>query len=271
MQREYNQLVATIKQAGRRALDLADRGFEVHTKKDRSPVTTADFEVNRILFEMQQEHFPDDGWLSEESPDDHNRLGSTRVWIVDPIDGTRAYINRLPEFCISVALVQGHSPILGAIFNPSTDELFTAVRAQGLLVNGKPFVPPPCLRSKPLVLVSPREFNSGRWADFLDRVECRPAHSIANALASVAAGRVQAVLTIEPENEWDLAAGAILIEESGGSVSDGAGQPLAFNQPAPQFTGVIAVAATAEPNFMSLLQARADQARSRNGRTGRRV
>jgi myo-inositol-1(or 4)-monophosphatase len=271
MQREYHQLVTTIKEAGRRALDLAKRGFDVHTKKDHSPVTTADFEVDRILHEMQQEHFPDDGWLSEESPDDQARLGNTRVWIVDPIDGTRAYINRLPEFCISVALVQGHSPILGAIFNPSTDELFTAIRAQGLLLDGKPFLPSPCLRSKPLVLVSPREFNSGRWTDLLGHVECRPALSIANALASVAAGRVQAVLTIEPENEWDLAAGALLIEESGGRVFDGAGQPLSFNRPTPQFTGVIAVAATAEPNFRSFLQAQADQARAREGRTGRRV
>ena len=98
-----------------------------------------------------------------------------------------------------------------------------------------------------------------------------PALSIANALASVAAGRVQAVLTIEPENEWDLAAGALLIEESGGRVFDGAGQPLSFNRPTPQFTGVIAIAATAEPNFRSFLQAQADQARAREGRTGRRV
>lgn len=271
MQREYHQLVTTIKEAGRRAMDLALRGFKVHTKKDRSPVTTADFEVDRILHEMQQEHFPDDGWLSEESPDDRTRLANTRVWIVDPIDGTRAYINRLPEFCISVALVQGHRPILGAIFNPSTDELFSAIHTQGLLLDGKPFLPSPCLRSKPLVLVSPREFNSGRWTDLLSHVECRPALSIANALASVAAGRVQAVLTIEPENEWDLAAGALLVEESGGSIFDAAGQPLSFNRPTPQFSGVIAVEATAEPNFRSFLLAQADQARAREGRTGRRA
>lgn len=261
MEAELTVLSETIRQAGARALDLARRGFEVQTKKDRSPVTSADLEVNRILHEMQRKHFPDDGWLSEESPDDPDRLGKTRLWIVDPIDGTKAFVNRLPEFCISVALIEQDKPVLAAIFNPSTDELFTALRGRGLSLNGKPMTPSPQLDTAPLVTVSPWEFRNGRWAGMDGLVQCRPMLSIANALALVAAGRVQATLTIEPENEWDLAAGVLLIEESGGTVADAAGRPFTFNQPTPRFHGVIAVSATATSKLLLLLQSHADRAR----------
>jgi myo-inositol-1(or 4)-monophosphatase len=261
MEAELTVLSETIRQAGARALDLARRGFEVQTKKDRSPVTTADLEVNRILHEMQRKRFPDDGWLSEESPDDPARLGKTRIWIVDPIDGTKAFVNRLPEFCISVALIEQDKPVLAAILNPSTDELFTALRGRGLSLNGKPMTPSPQLDAAPIVTVSPWEFRNGRWAGMDGLVQCRPMLSVANALALVAAGRVQATLTIEPENEWDLAAGVLLIEESGGTVADAAGRPFTFNQPTPRFHGVIAVSATATSKLQPLLQSHADRAR----------
>src|SRR5262245_36083126 len=122
MERELAELHIAIRKAGQRAMDLAKQGFEVQTNKDRSPVTTADFEVNRILHEMQERHFPDDGWLSEASPDDQARLNKARVWVVDPIAGTKAYVNKLPEYCISVGLVEAGMPVLAAILNPPTDE-----------------------------------------------------------------------------------------------------------------------------------------------------
>ncbi len=267
MERELDQLVATIKRAGDRARELAERGFEVHRKKDGSPVTTADFEVNRIFHEMQQRRFPNDGWLSEETPDDPDRLEKTRVWIIDPIDGTKAYVNRLPEYCISVALVEYGKPVLAAIFNPSADELFTAVRGQGLCLNGKPITPSPAQMASSLIMVSSWEFRNGRWAGLDSSLQCRPMLSIANALALVAAGRIQATLTIEPENEWDLAAGVLLIEEGGGSVSDGEGKPFTFNQPNPRFRGVIAVSATAGQDVRPLLQQHADRARGTKNRS----
>src|SRR5262245_14757813 len=187
MERELTQLTHTIKTAGARALELSKQGFEVHRKKDRSPVTTADLEVNRILHDMQNTHFPEDGWLSEESPDDPVRLEKARVWIVDPIDGTKAYVNKLPEYCISVGLIDAGMPVLAAIFNPSTDELFTAVRGQGLSVNGRPVTPSAPLAERSEIMVSPWEYRGGRWADLDGRIQCRPMLSIAHALALVAA------------------------------------------------------------------------------------
>jgi myo-inositol-1(or 4)-monophosphatase len=267
MERELAQLTSTIRQAGVRALDLAEQGFEVLTKKDRSPVTTADLEVNRMLHEMWQTHFPDDGWLSEESPDDHARLDKARVWVVDPIDGTRAYVNRLPEFCISVGLVEKGTPVMAAIFNPSTDELFTALRGGGLCLNGKPIAPITPLDTHSHIMVSPWEFRDGRWAGLDSHLQCRPMFSIAHSLALVAAGRIQATLTIEPENEWDLAAGVLLIQESGGTVTDAEGRALTFNQPTPRFRGVIAVAATAREDLRPILQTHADRARKKKQRS----
>ena len=262
MERELARLISTIRKAGARALDLAQRGFEVQTKKDRSFVTTADLEVNRILHEMQQDHFPDDGWLSEESPDDPARLNKKRVWIVDPIDGTKAYVNRLPEYCISVALAERGKPVLAAIFNPSTDELFTAIRGAGLSLNGRPLFLSPPQESTALIMVGPRELRNGRWAELDGQFQCRPMLSIANAMALVSAGRIQAALTLEPENEWDLAAGALLIEESGGTVADAAGIPLTFNQATPCVLGMIAVASPCAEKLYPLVRAHADRARA---------
>ena len=123
MVRELAALVEAVQNAGTKVRELVRVGFEVQTKHDRSPVTTVDHEVNRILHEMQRREFPQDGWLSEESPDDLARLTHARVWIVDPIDGTKALVNRMPEFCISAALVERGTPIIAAILNPSTRSL----------------------------------------------------------------------------------------------------------------------------------------------------
>src|SRR4029079_6658319 len=174
MERELAILTSAIRHAGERAMDLAKKGFEVQTKRDRSPVTSADLEVNRILHDMQNTHFPDDGWLSEESPVYTLRLDKARVWIVDPIDGTKAYVNKLPEYCISVGLVEAGMPVLGAIFNPSTDELFTAILGQGLRLNGQPVAPAASVIDRSDVLVNLWEYHAGRWADLNGRIHCRP-------------------------------------------------------------------------------------------------
>lgn len=261
MEQELALLVEAVRKAGAKVRELVKDGFEVQTKPDHSPVTTVDLEVNRILHEMQCREFPLDGWLSEESPDDPARLDNERVWIVDPIDGTKALVNRMPEFCISAALIERGTPVVAAILNPSTDELFTAVRGGGLFLNGSRIMLSPPHNFDPVIMVGAREFRNDRWSTLAETTRCRPMYSIAHALALVAAGRVQAAFTIDPEHEWDVAAGVLLIEESGGTVSDGAGKPFAFNQPMPKFHGVISVAATADKDLRAKLQTHAEQAR----------
>ena len=239
--RELRIVTEAITTAGAEALRLASQGFETHIKPDRSPVTSADLAVNAILHDCLLGLFPDDGWLSEESPDSPARLEKARVWVIDPIDGTKAYISRDPEFCISVALVERGRPVVAAIFNPSTNELFSARRGGGLLFNDEPTLWQEHRTSRqPVVALSPWEQEIGRFTSLEAHAARRPMRSIAWALALAASGRIQAVATFESENEWDVAAGALLIEETGGTMSDGSGQRLEFNRPNPRYRGIVA-------------------------------
>ncbi|MDH5738757.1 MAG: 3'(2'),5'-bisphosphate nucleotidase CysQ [Nitrospira sp.] len=241
---ELDVLTAAIRTAGKEAIRIAADGFETVQKADHSPVTSADLAVNQILQSQLQSAFPKDGWLSEESPDDLDRLRRTRVWVVDPIDGTKAFINGEPEFCISVALIEQGHPIVAAVFNPSVDELYTAIRGGGLYFNAD-LVTAPAIHGdqQPVVAMSPWEQQRGRFPSLDGMVICRPMRSIAWALALTAGGRIQGLATLEPENEWDVAAGTLLIEESGGGVCDGSGRALAFNQTEPRYQGTIAISA----------------------------
>ena len=239
--RELEQLEAAMRAAGSEALRLAAEGFETIRKPDQSPVTSADLAVNRILHAQLLSAFPHDGWLSEESPDDAGRLQKDRVWVVDPIDGTKAFINRVPEFCISVALVEQGLPIVAAIYNPSTNELFSAIRGEGLRLNHESIDSRPTnAEHLPVIALGPWERQTGRFAALDSSTQHRPMLSIAWALALMACGRIDAVATFEPENEWDVAAGVLLIAEAGGTITDGSGQALIFNRPTPRYRGIIA-------------------------------
>jgi myo-inositol-1(or 4)-monophosphatase len=254
--RELRTLVDAIRNAGGEALRLGADGFDVRTKADDSPVTSADLAVNRILEARLLDAFPDDGWLSEESPDSRTRLEKRRVWIVDPIDGTKAFIRKEPEFCVSVALVEDGRPVVAAVYNPSTGEMFTATRGSGLRLNDEPVEAnghPDDVR--PVIAVSPWERHLGRFKTIEAHADSRPMRSIAWALALLAGGRIHAVATFEPENEWDVAAGALLIEEAGGTLVDGRCQTLGFNRPEPRYRGIIALSRHCPPSVARPLRA----------------
>ena len=200
MEHELRVLVSSLTEAGGRLLHMAEQGFAVHTKSDHSPVTTADLEVNHLIHEAIRQHFPEDGWLSEEEPDDNARLQKKRVWILDPIDGTRAFIKNVPQFCIAAALVENGYPVIAAILNPATGELFTATRGAGIQLTGA-LVSSPDEQTpeRPVVLVNPWELQAGRFRSLAPQIECRPMGSIAYALALVATGRADAAITLTGE------------------------------------------------------------------------
>lgn len=242
---ELEVVMQAVQVGGAEALRMAIAGFDTVEKADRSPVTSADLAVNQILHERLHSAFPEDGWLSEESADDPTRLQKPRLWVVDPIDGTKAYINREPEFCISVALIEHGLPVVAAIFNPSVNDLYTATRGGGLYLNATLVTPPKRHGAlQPVVALSPWEQEIGRFTSLDGMVIGRPMRSIAWALALTAGGHIQGVVTLEPENEWDVAAGALLIEEGGGGIFDGNGRPLVFNQSTPCYQGTIAIGAS---------------------------
>ncbi|WP_447978579.1 inositol monophosphatase family protein [Candidatus Nitrospira bockiana] len=240
MTHELDVLERAMRAAGKQVLELAVNGFETHIKKDRSPVTTADIAVNRLLREALLTAFPGDAWLSEEVPDDLARLHHERVWVIDPIDGTKYFMRGVPQYAISVALVTGGQPAVAAIYNPPTDEMFTAVRGEGARLNGAPIRVQRSGSSRPVVFVNPSAFDRGRFGPIADAADCRPLGSIAYTLACVAAGRADGTINLDRLNEWDVAAGVLIVIEAGGAALDALGRPLAFNQPKTAIKGIVA-------------------------------
>jgi len=237
---EFTTLSQAVHVAGRRVIQLACEGFDTFTKKDRSPVTTADLEVDQLLRQHLLTAFPHDGWLSEETPDDLNRVDKRRIWIVDPIDGTKYFIVGLPQFTISVALVENGEPVMAMILNPATKELFSAIQGSGAMLNGQSIFVRSTEEPRLTLLVNPPALKQKTFPKLETSIMCRPMGSIAYTLALIAAGRADATIHLGRQNEWDIAAGVLLVQEAGGSVVDTHGSPLCFNQPDPSVKGVIA-------------------------------
>lgn len=209
-------------------------------KSDNHIVTSADRVANRVLREiLVRDH---DGWLSEESADDFTRLQRERVWIVDPIDGTRQFIAGIPEWSISIGLIEDGQPIAGGVCNPATNQTFVSSLETGLTCNGKPCHPTrkDSLEGA-LILASRDEVERGEWERFNDApFEVKPAGSIAYKLALVAAGFADATWTFQPKNEWDIAGGVALIRAGGGFVRHLKSPELTFNNRAPLLPNLLA-------------------------------
>jgi len=193
-------------------------------------ITQADRKVSDILREALLEQ--GDGWISEEEVDDLTRLAKSVVWVVDPIDGTREFLDGIPEWCISIGLTIGGVAVAGGICNPATDELFLGSLGSGVTYNGR--LVQTSLRTSlegALVLASRREYLRGEWGLFEGRrFSIRPTGSVAYKLALVSAGLADATWTLSPKHEWDIAAGAALVKAAGGYVGCIRNTKLQFNR-----------------------------------------
>src|SRR5262245_30288194 len=136
--RELSVAVEAARAAGAIVRRWYEGDYTVRQKSNDSPVTEADVEANGCIQQMLRAAFPDDGWLSEETRDSAARLGKPRVWIVDPLDGTKEFVNHIPEFCVCIGLVDREEPVLGVSYNPVREELFAAARGVGITLNGEP-------------------------------------------------------------------------------------------------------------------------------------
>lgn len=221
---------------------------------DRGPVTEADLIVNQVL--RQALVRDGEGWLSEESADDLHRLKKHRVWVVDPLDGTREFVAGVPEWCVSVALVENGRPIAGGICNPATGETFLGSPETGLMCNGKQvWASQKSDLAGALVLASRTEVQRGEWEPFQDtHLVIRPVGSVAYKLALVAAGLADATWTLTPKNEWDVAAGVVLVEAAGGFVQGLENSSLTFNNEITLVSGLLAGGAHLQQQLTSLIQ-----------------
>jgi len=241
LEQELEVVKQAVREAGEAILSIADKHYSEAAKQaDRTVVTKADIEADRILQDHLGKAFPDYGWLSEETKDDGSRFNRDRVWIVDPMDGTREFVMKVPEFVVSVALAEKGQIILGVIYNPCTGELYEAVRHGGTNLNGKRLYCDHKLDDKPKVEVSRSDIEKNRFVDYESYLDLHPCGSIAYKLARLAVGRADSTLSVTPKNESDIAAGVLLVTEGGGTVTDLAGQTHRFNQRDTLLNGVIA-------------------------------
>jgi myo-inositol-1(or 4)-monophosphatase len=239
--RELSVAVEAARAAGAIVRRWYEGNYTVREKGRNSPVTEADLEANHCIHALVRDAFPTDGWLSEETRDSEERLAKARVWIVDPLDGTKEFINHIPEFCVCIGLVEHGVPVLGVEYNPIREELFATARGAGVTLNGAPVhVSAAGDLAAARMLASRSETDRGEWDEFQSELRIELIGSVAYKLALIAAGRGDATFSLTPKNEWDICAGAALIVEAGGHITDRFGMPLRFNQRDTRLPGIIA-------------------------------
>lgn len=229
---EVERIAAALDRAVAVLARFTSGDIESKRKAGGDPVTEADTAIDAVLKEMLPR--PGEGWLSEETEDDPSRLACSRVWIVDPLDGTREFIAGIPEWSVSVGLVEDARPVAGGIANPATGEIFLGALGAGVTLNGRPTrMSDRASLAGAEVLASRTEAARGEWRHHDGRFTVRPTGSVAYKLALVAAGLADATWTLKPRHEWDVAAGVALILAGGGrAATKGNTDPL-FNQRKP--------------------------------------
>ena len=225
-------LLEAVREAGALALKYFRTDVDSWDKSPDNPVSEADLAVDTLLREQLTGARPDDGWLSEETEDTPDRLAKNRVWIVDPIDGTRAFLRGSPQFAVSAALVIDGHPVLGAVFSPAQDEMFEAVKGGGARLNGTPIhVSGNTDPTRARLLAAKQTFRTHGWPEVADGAEFHFVNSMAYRMVVVADGRYDATITTTNKSEWDIAAAHLIVEEACGAVTNVDGTPLTYNRP----------------------------------------
>jgi myo-inositol-1(or 4)-monophosphatase len=236
--------IAEALERAREVLERFTPGEVEHRRKaGGDPVTEADLAINEVLERVLP--VEGEGWLSEETADGKERLARERLWVVDPLDGTKEFVHGIPEWCVSVGLVEGQRAVAGGIAIPARGLTILGAVGEGVLVNGEP------VRARTRdtleaaeVLASRSEVGRGEWDRFGSApFRVRPMGSVACKMGLVAAGQADATWTLVPKHEWDVAAGTALVRAAGGEVWCPDGTAPRFNRPRPRFDGLFAAAA----------------------------
>ncbi|MEO0882538.1 MAG: 3'(2'),5'-bisphosphate nucleotidase CysQ [Pseudomonadota bacterium] len=247
--------LAVMRTAAQKAGRLALEHFRRPTVKtwDKTPghpVTEADIAVNTLLEEQLQSARPNYGWLSEETADDLSSRSKERVWVVDPIDGTRAFMRSDPNWCVAIALVENGKAVASVIYAPVFQELFEAVHKGGTHLNGERLSASQRDRESGMRLITNRSLvEHPSWPEPWPKLtvsEPKP-NATLYRMALVAAGRWDATLALFRKSDWDLAAGALLVEEAGGLATTHLGEPFRFNRATPAQRSMVAAGKALHP------------------------
>jgi myo-inositol-1(or 4)-monophosphatase len=227
-------------QAGEMAVTMRAAGLTTSYKADKSPVTDADLALDAWLREHLTTARPDYGWLSEETADDPARLGCERVFVVDPIDGTRAYVKDRPWWAVCIAVVEAGRPIAGVIYAPDVEETYHAVAGQGAWRNGLAIKPSDASSVEDCnMLADAPMFRHPAWPEPWPPMQIASRNSVAYRLCLVASGDFDAALALSPKSEWDLAAADLIATEAGCLVTNHRGETFRYNQVVPKARSLV--------------------------------
>jgi myo-inositol-1(or 4)-monophosphatase len=247
-------LVESVRAAGPVAMRFFRGAVKSWEKNPDDPVSEADHAVNDVLKASLHGARPDYGWLSEETPDDRDRLERERVWVVDPIDGTKAFLRGEPEFTICVALLERGQPTLAAVYNPASDEFFEAAAGDGARLNGAPIRASAADDlSHAHLLAGRRMFERAGYGGPPPGCTFRFVNSIGYRLALVAAGRFDSCVSLNGKSDWDIAAADLLVREAGGRVTTARGAPFAYNGRSTRHGSVVASAPALHDKVLAML------------------
>jgi myo-inositol-1(or 4)-monophosphatase len=257
-------LLPRVREVAREAGTLALRHFrsglttsaKIWSKAGGSPVTEADVAVDTFLKIRLSEMLPEAGWLSEETADDGRRLGRDLVWIVDPIDGTRAFLSGSHDWSVAIALLAEGEPVLGLVYAPAHETLFEAVRGGGARRDGNPIEVSPADALPGLSVAGPYPF--------IDRLERRAGElkrppripSLALRIARVAEGSVDVGLVSTNARDWDIAGADLILREAGGVLAGLDGEVPTYNRADPVHGELVAASALLHPRLIEAITAR---------------
>jgi len=245
---DLDLLRETAHEAGRLALRLQEGELQVWRKPEGSPVTSADLAVDRLLKDRLTAARPNYGWLSEETVDDRSRFRPGRLFMVDPIDGTVAYMKGRPWWSVSLAVVEDGRALAGVIYAAGLEETYEAERGGGAFLNGAAIRASGCADLESCAMLSPKGAFSNwegpePWPDM--RIENR--NSVALRMGLVAAGVFDAAVALTPKSDWDVAAGLVICDEAGAVTTDHKGRELVLNGPSARHPSLVCTTPALHP------------------------
>lgn len=255
--RDLDLLIRAAEEGGRIALGYWGKSPRTWDKPGHAgPVSEADLAVDRFLHDTLLAERPDHGWLSEETVDTPERLGRARVFVVDPIDGTRAFLDGQRDFALSLALVEAGRTVAAVVHLPAHGATYAAQAGGPATRNGQTLAPVPRAEGgTATVLTSRPSLDPVHWKDGRPPpLERHFRSSIAFRLCLVAEGRFDSMLTLRPAWEWDVAAGVLIAERAGAVVTDPAGRPVTLNAAHPQAPGLVVARAPLHGDILARLR-----------------
>jgi myo-inositol-1(or 4)-monophosphatase len=239
--------LALIAEAAKAAGELAERlrreGLTVEYKAGNSPVTNADLAADALIKAHLRAARPGYGWLSEETADDPDRLARRRLFVADPIDGTRDFLRGRPSWSVSIAVVEDRKPLAGVVFAPQIGETYAAAAGHGATLDGKPIRASGVRQIEDCGMVGDsRMFSDPRWPNPWPPMRIEQRNSTAYRMCLVASGAFDAAMAMVAKHDWDLAAADLIVREAGGYSGDHLGRDFAFNGPDPRQPSLVCAA-----------------------------